>query len=112
MNAQGIRLTTFVVSVPVVSRGGSWGAFVVTAIAMRVVNIATYTVVIMGHGIVMHLTWYIIKILYHSIQYLNKYHMMSRREKGRTFQASFFKARTFRGSFFKASEFSMRAIAL
>ena len=72
MNALALRRTTFVVSVPVVSRGRTAGKFVVTAIAMRVVNIATYTVVIMGHGIVMHLTWYIIKILYHSIQYLNK----------------------------------------
>lgn len=102
MNALALHRTTFVVSVPVVSRGRTAGKFVVTAIAMRVVNIVTYTVVIMGHGIVMHLTWYIIKILYHSIQYLNKYHMMSRLAKGRTFPASLF----------KASEFSMRAIAL
>ena len=99
MNALELRRTTFVVFVTAVSRGRTAGKFVVTAIAMRVVNIATYTIV-MGH--VMHLTWYIIKILYHSIQYLNKYHMMSRRAKGRTFRASLF----------KASEFSMRAIAL
>ena len=101
MNALALRRTTFVVCVTVVSRGGSWGAFV-NVIAPSVANIATSTVVIMGHGIVMHLTWYIIKILYHSIQYLNKYHMMSRLAKGRTFPASLF----------KASEFSMRAIAL
>ena len=72
MNALALHRTTFVVFVTAVSRGRTAGKFVVTAIAMRVVNIVTYTVVIMGHGIVMHLTWYIIKILYHSIQYLNK----------------------------------------
>ena len=62
MNAWGIRRTIFVVTVCGESRGRTAGKFVVTAIAMRVVNIVTYTVVIMGHGIVMHLTWYSIKL--------------------------------------------------
>ena len=68
MNAQGIRLTTFVVSVPVVSRGGSWGAFV-NVIAPSVANIATCTDAMMN-VIMVTLHYIYMVMLCHSIQYL------------------------------------------